>query len=199
LDDMGQLFESLRFSDVTLSVGDQQFHAHKALLAARSPVFAAMFEHNMEETKQNRVDITDVDHEVLREMLRFIYTGKVNNMEKMAKELLAVADKYAVEQLKMMCAEGLRAKLSIKNAADVLILADLHTVEHLQAQTINFICTRAVAVMKKPKWKSMITSHPHLIAEVASALASQLVCHDDDDDSDNNDDKDDDEDSKKSD
>lgn len=61
--------------------------------AARSPVFAAMFEHEMEERKQNRVAITDVDHEVLKEMLRFIYTGKAPNLEKMADDLLAAADK----------------------------------------------------------------------------------------------------------
>lgn len=47
----------------------------------------------MEERKQNRVAITDVDHEVLREMLRFIYTGKAPNLEKMADDLLAAADK----------------------------------------------------------------------------------------------------------
>lgn len=63
------------------------------LLPARSPVFAAMFEHEMEERKHNRVEITDVDHEVLREMLRFIYTGKATNLEKMADDLLAAADK----------------------------------------------------------------------------------------------------------
>lgn len=62
---------------------------------ARSPVFAAMFEHEMEERKQNRVAISDVDHEVLKEMLRFIYTGKAPNLEKMADDLLAAADKVS--------------------------------------------------------------------------------------------------------
>lgn len=52
-----------------------------------------MFEHEMEERKQNRVAITDVDHEVLREMLRFIYTGRAANLERMADDLLAAADK----------------------------------------------------------------------------------------------------------
>lgn len=56
-------------------------------------MFAAMFEHEMEERKHNRVEITDVDHEVLREMLRFIYTGRAANLEKMADDLLAAADK----------------------------------------------------------------------------------------------------------
>lgn len=63
------------------------------IIIARSPVFAAMFEHEMEERKQNRVAISDVDHDVLKEMLRFIYTGKAPNLEKMADDLLAAADK----------------------------------------------------------------------------------------------------------
>lgn len=55
-----------------------------------------MFEHEMEERKRNRVDITDVDHEVLREMLRFIYTGRAPNLDKMADDLLAAADKVSI-------------------------------------------------------------------------------------------------------
>ena len=42
---------------------------------------------------QNRVDITDVDHEVLWEMLRYVYTGKAPHLDKMADDLLAAADK----------------------------------------------------------------------------------------------------------
>lgn len=61
-----------------------------------------MFEHEMEERKHNRVDITDVDHEVLREMLRFIYTGKAANLEKMADDLLAAADKVITIKLHML-------------------------------------------------------------------------------------------------
>ena len=56
-----------------------------------------MFEHEMEERKQNRVAITDVEHEVLREMLRYIYTGKSQNLEKMADDLLAAADKVRMK------------------------------------------------------------------------------------------------------
>lgn len=120
-EDLGNLFDNEKFSDVTLSVGGREFQAHKAILAgkimtkikhgtlftlkfsywtARSPVFAAMFEHEMEERKQNRVAITDVDHEVLKEMLRFIYTGKAPNLEKMADDLLAAADKVSLRDEK---------------------------------------------------------------------------------------------------
>ncbi|KAK9686477.1 MATH domain [Popillia japonica] len=175
-DDLGLLFENQKFSDVTLSVAGREFQAHKSILAARSPVFQAMFEHEMEERKHNRVDITDVDHEVLREMLRFIYTGKASNLEKMADDLLAAADKYALERLKVMCEEALCTNLSIENAAEILILADLHSADQLKAQAIDFINTRhATDVMETPGWKSMIQTHPHLIAEAFRALATQQI------------------------
>ncbi|CAH2008635.1 unnamed protein product [Acanthoscelides obtectus] len=180
-DDLGLLFENQKFSDVTLSVSvircnlTTYINLNCLFQIARSPVFQAMFEHEMEERKHNRVDITDVDHEVLREMLRFIYTGKASNLEKMADDLLAAADKYALERLKVMCEEALCTNLSIENAAEILILADLHSADQLKAQAIDFINTHATDVTDTPGWKSMIMTHPHLIAEAFRALATQQV------------------------
>ncbi|XP_053698228.1 protein roadkill isoform X4 [Sabethes cyaneus] len=174
-EDLGILFDNEKFSDVTLAVGGREFQAHKAILAARSPVFAAMFEHEMEERKQNRVAITDVDHEVLKEMLRFIYTGKAPNLDKMADDLLAAADKYALEKLKVMCEEALCVNLSVETAAETLILADLHSADQLKAQTIDFINTHATDVMDTVGWKNMVTTHPHLINEAFRALATQQI------------------------
>ncbi|KAL4636259.1 speckle-type POZ protein-like A isoform X1, partial [Arapaima gigas] len=138
-DDLGNLWECSRFTDCSLYVGGQEFKAHKSILAARSPVFNAMFEHEMEESKKNRVDISDVDPDVFKEMMGFIYTGKAPNLDKMADNLLAAADKYALERLKVMCEEALCSSLSVENVADILILADLHSAEQLKAQAIDFI------------------------------------------------------------
>ncbi|GFO00379.1 speckle-type poz protein [Plakobranchus ocellatus] len=172
-EDLGQLFDRSSFSDVTLCVGGREFLAHKAILAARSPVFNAMFEHQMTESKQNRVDIQDVDHEVMREMLRFTYTGKAPNLDKMSDDLLAAADKYALERLKVMCEEALCSSLTIESVCDILVLADLHSAEQLKTHAIDFINSHATDVMETSGWRTMIQAHPHLIAEAFRALASQ--------------------------
>ncbi|XP_053117462.1 speckle-type POZ protein-like isoform X2 [Hemicordylus capensis] len=171
-EDLGNLWETTRFTDCSFYVGGQEFKAHKSILAARSPVFNAMFEHEMEESKKNRVEINDVDPEVFKEMMRFIYTGKAPNLDKMADNLLAAADKYALERLKIMCEEALCSNLSVENVADILILADLHSAEQLKAQAIDFINSQATDIMETAGWKSMIHSHPHLVAEAFRALAS---------------------------
>lgn len=53
-EDLGNLWENTRFTDCCFFVRGKEFKAHKSVLAARSPVFNAMFEHEMEEcTKVN--------------------------------------------------------------------------------------------------------------------------------------------------
>uniref|UniRef100_A0A669BXU9 Speckle type BTB/POZ protein n=1 Tax=Oreochromis niloticus TaxID=8128 RepID=A0A669BXU9_ORENI len=201
-DELGGLWENSRFTDCSLCVAGQEFQAHKAILAgtnfffmfirlkfiqillisdcklfsscflARSPVFSAMFEHEMEESKKNRVEINDVEPEVFKEMMCFIYTDKAPNLDKMADDLLAAADKYALERLKVMCEDALCTSLSVENAAEILILADLHSADQLKTQAVDFINYHAAEVMETAGWKSMVASHPHLVAEAYRSLAS---------------------------
>lgn len=41
------------------------------------------------------MEINDLDPEVFKEMMRFVYTGKAPNLDKMADSLLAAADKVS--------------------------------------------------------------------------------------------------------
>ena len=65
-----KLLESGLFSDVTLVVEGQEICAHKAILAAHSPVFKAMFEHKMSESLEGKVMIDDIRTSDLREFIR---------------------------------------------------------------------------------------------------------------------------------
>lgn len=172
-EDFGALFETQKFSDVTLSVGGKDLLVHKLILAARSPVFAAMFKHEMAESKQNRVTIQDVDYDVLREMLMYIYTGKSPNLESMAEDLLALADKYDLGGLKAMCETVLCSSITVENAANLLVLADMHCAKQLRTQIIHYISVQAKEVMRTPAWKNMSLTYPHVIIEAFEALASQ--------------------------
>ncbi|XP_011877875.1 PREDICTED: speckle-type POZ protein A-like [Vollenhovia emeryi] len=163
LDNLGLLLENEKFCDVTLTVFYTEFRAHKAIIAAQSPVFSAMFEH-MEESKKNHVIITDVSAKVLREVLRFIYTGKVANLNVMARDLLDAADKYALKRLKLLCEKALYNTLTRENAADMLILADLYCSDQLKSKVLDFmnIC---VDVVHTAGFKFMINYYPHLVPE----------------------------------
>ena len=50
-ENLGELWEQGRYTDVTLVVQGQELPAHKAILAGHSAVFNAMFENAMKEKK----------------------------------------------------------------------------------------------------------------------------------------------------
>lgn len=166
-----ELLACRKFCDVKFLLGeDVVLPAHKAILAVRSPVFAAMFEHDMQESKENTVKIVDIRQEVFEEMLRFIYTGCVEQLELMASDLLIAAEKYALECLKSLCEDHLGTRLTVDTAADTLRLADMYNGNKLKQQTINFISNN-LKEMKATDWKSLITTHPDVAVEMIAKMA----------------------------
>ena len=88
------LLESGDHSDVTICIGDTEFTAHKAILSAVSPVFAAMFAHaETKEAQEGEVTIEDVDVDTFDVMLQCIYSGHNPDKEQLTEELLVLSDK----------------------------------------------------------------------------------------------------------
>ncbi|XP_065205314.1 speckle-type POZ protein B-like isoform X24 [Planococcus citri] len=176
--DLSENFEALiknhTLTDVVLSVNGIDFPAHKTVLAARSPVFCAMFTHSTTESELNRVDIEDINEAVTEGMLKYIYTGKCDDLDKLAEGLLAAADKYDLRRLKIMCAQKLIEGLSIENATNVLILADMHHHEDLKREAINFIVANFAKILNTVGWQNMLLSNPQLVSEVCQAVSLLL-------------------------
>lgn len=169
LNDFESLLENKEYCDVTLVANGKKFRAHKAILAARSIVFSAMFKHDMKERNENLVEIGDVDHEVLKELLRYIYVGRVENAE-LVKDLLVAANKYALLGLKDICAEHLCRMINSDNASELLALADLNDAKSLQVKAENFIVTHAKDIIHTPGFKSLGNAHPRIMMELFRKL-----------------------------
>ena len=68
-----------QLTDFVFQIGNVEFSVYKFVLAARSPVFRAMFESNMIESRTGRVQIVDSSPETFEQFLYFIYTGHLMN------------------------------------------------------------------------------------------------------------------------
>ena len=158
-----------KYADFIFIVDNVKIPAHRVILAARSPVFAAMFQHDMKENRTSEAEIKDVTPAAFKALLRFIYTGdcEVGNW---AEELLVAANKYDIQDLKQICAKELGKKLTVENAIRLLILSDLHQTNHLKQAAIRFINQNAPAVMKTPSWSDFPKDHQHLMTELYSKL-----------------------------
>ncbi|XP_001606154.1 speckle-type POZ protein B-like [Nasonia vitripennis] len=173
--DFEQLIELERFSDVCLIVVDEavRLPAHRNVLAARSPVFAAMFEHDMRESQDGTVQIYDFDAETIRAMLRYIYTGRLDDIELRADKLLGAADKYALDGLKFACEQTLCAQLSVPAAAEYLVVAELHSAYRLKAKALSFVRANLKQVIDTPGFKSLGSSQPCLLEEILRSMTER--------------------------
>ena len=169
--DFSSLFNDKSFSDCTIISKGKKFSVHRAILAARSKVFAAMFRHDLEEIITNTVKIHDAETEVLTEFLRFIYTDNVMCIEKFALKLLELADRFDLQRLKAICANELVKFISVSSALETLIIADRHKISDLENITLNFIKSRLGEIVALTDYDSFCKNHPDLVSRILRNMA----------------------------
>ena len=168
-----KLFNDLKFTDATISVDGEELRAHKAVLAAQSPIFEAAFSHNTIEANSNRIEIIDFDSHTIRTMLQVIYTGEfafrsgANYEEreedlKIVSELLRAADKYQVEVLKPICERFLRKYINLDFVTEVYNLAGIYNYGDLETRATNFMWKNLGSLIETKKWKECFGSNKDL-------------------------------------
>lgn len=134
-----------------------------------------MFEHQMQENIGNSVSISDIKPEVFKELLHYIYTDQLTGLDKVAYELYAAADKYAISSLKDRCRQRILQKLSWKTGAETLMLADTHQDPKMKKQVLQFFSgSVAGKVTESAGWRKMARTHPYLVDETVKALAAKV-------------------------
>lgn len=95
-------------ADTTLvtTVDDCQFKVHKIILCLRSKLFEELFQGAEEEEKRSGqrrrwLEIDDVTGDVMRALLKYIYTADVGEVDGIAAELFETAGK--VRQRQVLC------------------------------------------------------------------------------------------------
>ena len=165
-----ELYKTKKFSDVTFILKDKEIKAHKCVLATCSPVFEAMFSRDMQEKRTNQATIDDIEENIFTEMIHFVYTGKVENRNVSAADLLSVAEMYDLKHLKNFSQQEMMKNISVETAGKYFVLADMHTSYLLKLKVIEFIGRNSAAVVKTDGWKQLVKSHPHLTAEIFEYL-----------------------------
>ncbi|XP_014229998.1 speckle-type POZ protein B-like [Trichogramma pretiosum] len=165
-------FLSEELSDVELISSDESaIRAHKIVLAMASPVFKAMFTHDMLESKNNSVEIMDTPYDILVEMLRFIYTGKIANTKvDVILNLLTVADKYQIDNLKIKCGKILQAELTTENAIEILEAAHKYDEKYLKHEALEFVKTHIRSFVETEELKKI--SEPELLFNVIQTITN---------------------------
>ncbi|KAI3876102.1 hypothetical protein MKW92_040621 [Papaver armeniacum] len=180
------LLESEFGTDITIQVGNESFKAHKSILAARSPVFKAMFFGVVGNPNMETVSIKEVDPFVFKAMLLFMYSDEFPETRELPNSdspctstsilhhLLAAADRYDLSRLKLMCEERLCEKITADTVATTLALADLHQCLQLKTVCLNFAAKpkNLGEVMKSDGYAYLEKSCPSLLTDLLKINAA---------------------------
>ncbi|XP_038723495.1 BTB/POZ and MATH domain-containing protein 2-like isoform X1 [Tripterygium wilfordii] len=181
----GQLLESGKGADVIFEVNGENFPAHKLVLAARSPVFKAQLFGPMKDINTECIDIEDMEAPVFKALLHFIYWDALPDMEELvghnskgactliAQHLLAAADRYALERLRLICEAKLCEDVAINTVATTLALAEQHQCYQLKAVCLKYIATpeNLKAVMQTDGFRHLKDSCPSVLTELLQYVA----------------------------
>uniref|UniRef100_J3LEC1 BTB domain-containing protein n=1 Tax=Oryza brachyantha TaxID=4533 RepID=J3LEC1_ORYBR len=143
---LGGLLETGMGADVVFQVGDETFAAHRCVLAARSLVFSAELYSSMKEgDAAGVVRIEDMEAQVFKMLLRYVYTETLPEMEEdvMCQHLLVAAGRYNLERLKLICEEKLCRYIAVGTVGNILALADQHHCAGLKKACFHFLSSQA--------------------------------------------------------
>ncbi|KAI4308329.1 hypothetical protein L6164_031413 [Bauhinia variegata] len=186
----GMLLENMEGLDVTFNVAGEKFPAHKLVLAARSPVFRSKFIDGLDEEKEE-VIVTDLEPKVFKAMLHYIYRDSLTEdtemspsssfiespvSESLTAKLLAAADSYGLDRLKLMCESRLCKDICVSSVANILTLADNCHATELKVVCLKFAAENLAAVMRSDGFVAMKENCPWLQSEILKTIAG---CEDD--------------------
>ncbi|KAK5841029.1 BTB/POZ and MATH domain-containing protein 2-like [Gossypium arboreum] len=181
----GKLLESGKGADVKFEVDGEIFDAHKLILAARSPVFRAQLFGPLKDQNTQSIRVEDMEAPVFKALLHFIYWDALPDMEELmgstskwastlvAQHLLAAADRYALERMRLLCEAKLCEGVTINTVATTLALAEQHNCLHLKGVCLKFIALpeNLKAVMQTDGFEYLKESCPGVLAELLQYVA----------------------------
>ncbi|XBH61326.1 hypothetical protein VPH35_115790 [Triticum aestivum] len=130
---IGGLLENGLRADMTVKIGlFKRFKVHGCILAAQSPVFRAQLCGSMLESRRSSIRIKDIRVEVFEVLLHYMYKDSLppfmeestEEATNMAQHLLVAADRFAMERLKLLCANKLSKTLDVNTVGFTLDFAE---------------------------------------------------------------------------
>ncbi|KAL3682571.1 hypothetical protein R1sor_000593 [Riccia sorocarpa] len=123
--------------DMSFLGRDQEhIYAHRFIMEGKSTVFRRMFQNDMKEKESGTVRIDDASSHVIRSMVNFCYTTEIQFTEEAsAEEVLKIAHKYDIKDLKDVCDEELCKDICEDNICRKLMFAHIFDAKKLVEAT----------------------------------------------------------------
>ena len=170
INDLRSMINNTLLGDVVFVIEGKEIRANKAIMAARSEHFRALFYGGMKEQHEGRVEIPDIAVNVFEAILEYLYTDTVRGMNvDMAVSLMIAAEQFMLDRLKAMCQDSIRKNITTENVVPILRTSYYHRANALKEICLDFICTKSEEV-KKTRGFAELVNEPGLLMNLVMRL-----------------------------
>lgn len=140
--DFFTLYEEKFLTDYRIVCKGREFLVHKLVLAARSSVFRATIESQMQDGEDGEMKIKNFDPEIVGEMLHYIYTDEIRmglTLQQLEK-IVMIADYFLLEKLKLLCMKEVSKNVrTVSEVLEVFTIAKAYNVKDFKEAVIQFL------------------------------------------------------------
>ncbi|KAK7939233.1 hypothetical protein WMY93_002559 [Mugilogobius chulae] len=144
---MENLRVNRELTDVVLSVQGEDFPCHRAILAAASHYFRAMFCSGLRESHEGRVEMKGLDSATMRILLDYTYTGRALLTDSNVQRIVEAASQFQFLRVVEACSVFLSKSLHLESCVGILNLAESHGIPSLKTTAQNFIISNFAKVV----------------------------------------------------
>nr|XP_057938775.1 kelch-like protein 6 [Doryrhamphus excisus] len=138
---MENLRVNQELTDVTVCVQGHQFPCHRAVLAAASQYFRAMFCGGLKESREERVEIKGLDSGTMQTLLEYTYTSQTLLTRANVQKVLEAASQFQFLRVVDACVGYLSKSLQPETCIGILNLAEPHALPTLQTRAQDYIAS----------------------------------------------------------
>ncbi|XP_075688180.1 actin-binding protein IPP [Rhinoderma darwinii] len=155
LQKMDKMRQQLEFCDLRVHLGQAVFGAHKLVLAASSPYFAALLSGGMKESSGDVVRIQEVDPAIFQLLLDFIYSGSVLISPENVQELMTAADMLQLNHVVALCCDFLKEQIDPGNCIGFFQFSEQLACQHLLEFTECYIHAHFPEVQQEDEFQTL--------------------------------------------
>jgi hypothetical protein len=159
-------------SDITIKTKSGKIPSHRLILSARSPILKK----SIETCSDSTIEIKDFDHATISSMIKYLYSGEVVLDGDNVYSMIAIADAFKVDQLRISAFSFLVKNLDTDTCINMIMTAKSGGFKfdssELITKCVGFIEKKTQDILESPSW--FLLDKDVLI----SIVQSDLICVD---------------------
>lgn len=160
---MRELREDRTLCDITLCVAEEEFQAHRLVLAASSPYFSAMFTNQHLESSSSRIHLSGIEAGALKLIINFAYSASITISEENVQAVLAAANLLQIMSVVDACCEFLDAQVDVDNCLGIAAFAEMLSCSKLYRTSWRFALDNFHEVWRTEEF---LSTPPSLLKEL---------------------------------